>query len=97
VADETHTRRFFVSGRVQGVGFRMFALREAQKLRVTGYTRNLFDGRVEVFAHGTAAQLAELKSALQRGPLFASVSEVQEQPAEPELRYRHRFVVEPDA
>lgn len=97
MAGETQARRYFVSGMVQGVGFRMFVLREAHRLGMTGYARNLFDGRVEVFAQGTAAQLAQLKAALQRGPRMASVSEVREQEAQPDPLYKNGFVVAPDA
>jgi len=81
---------------VQGVGFRMFVQREAGRLHIAGYTRNLFDGRVEVLAHGTQAQLDELRAALERGPRFASVSSVQEEEAHTEARFRHGFVIEPD-
>jgi len=66
VGDEKQTRRYFVSGVVQGVGFRFFAQREAEKLHVGGYARNLFDGRVEVLAIGSSAQLDGMKSALER-------------------------------
>jgi hypothetical protein len=49
---ETQAKRFFVSGMVQGVGFRFFAERTAASLGVGGYVKNLFDGRVEVYAIG---------------------------------------------
>jgi len=81
---------------VQGVGFRMFVQRTADKLHIAGYTRNLFDGRVEVLAHGSKAQLEELRAALERGPRFASVSSVHEEEAHIDSRYMHAFVVEPD-
>jgi acylphosphatase len=76
------------------VGYRIFAQREAHKLGVSGFTRNLYDGRVEVLAHGTPAQLAELRAALRRGPLFSSVDEVREEDARLEPQYRGKFVVE---
>ena len=79
------------------MGFRFFVQREAQKLEIGGYARNLVDGRVEVFATGSAAQLDEFKSALQRGPRFSSVSEVREEEAQPPARYEKRFVIEPNA
>ena len=82
VSDEKQTRRYFVSGTVQGVGFRFFVQRVAEKLEIVGYARNLFDGRVEVLAAGSPAQLDELKSALERGPRFSSVSEVREEEAQ---------------
>ncbi|MGB8476513.1 MAG: acylphosphatase [Candidatus Acidiferrum sp.] len=97
VGDEKQTRRYFVSGTVQGVGFRFFAQRVAQQLKIGGYARNLFDGRVEVLAVGTPAQLAELRTALERGPRFASVSEVREEKAQRAPLHENSFVIEPDA
>jgi acylphosphatase len=97
VGDEKQSRRYFVSGLVQGVGFRFFAQREAEKLRVGGYARNLFDGRVEVLAIGSPAQLEEMKNALERGPRFSSVSGVREEEAHYDSRYEKGFVIEPDA
>ena len=66
-------RRYYVSGRVQGVGFRYFTVRAAEALGVTGWTRNLADGRVEVHANGTAKQLDDLESRLRAGPPAADV------------------------
>jgi acylphosphatase len=97
VCDEKQTRRYFVSGIVQGVGFRFFVQREAEKLRIGGYARNLFDGRVEVLAVGSPAQLDKLKSALERGPRFSSVSGVREEEAQADPHYEKDFVIEPDA
>ncbi len=71
------TRRFLVTGRVQGVGFRYFVRREARRLGLNGWVRNLPDGEVEVLASGTAAALAVLEAALRRGPPMASVTNVQ--------------------
>jgi len=94
VDEQKLTRRFFISGRVQGVGYRIFARHEAHKLGVSGFTRNLHDGRVEVLAQGTPAQLVELRAALQRGPLFSSVDDVREEDARLEPQYSGKFVVE---
>ena len=71
-------RRYLICGRVQGVGFRYFAQRAADELRVNGYTRNLDDGRVEVYAVGTREQLSELAGRLWKGPRFADVHGVEE-------------------
>lgn len=71
-------RRYFVSGRVQGVGFRYFAERVASDLSLTGYTRNLADGRVEVYAVGTPERLSELAGHLRMGPRMADVRGVEE-------------------
>jgi acylphosphatase len=74
-------RRWYVRGRVQGVGYRYFAQRSAQALGLSGYARNLDDGRVEVYAAGPADKLAELSPLLYRGPRWADVRGVEEQEA----------------
>src|SRR6185312_12241701 len=61
-------RRWLVTGRVQGVGFRAFVERSGQNIGVTGWVRNLDDGRVEAYAVGTPAQLDELAARLHQGP-----------------------------
>jgi acylphosphatase len=93
---DTQAKRFFISGRVQGVGFRFFAEREAAKLGVGGYVRNLFDGRVEVYAIGAVAQIEVLKSALRRGPAMAAVDRVEEQDADFLKNYTNVFCIETD-
>lgn len=75
------TRRFLVSGRVQGVGYRWFARGEAERLGITGYAANLPDGRVEVVAVGDAVALDELEKSLARGPSAARVTGVIAEPA----------------
>jgi len=72
-----------ISGDVQGVGFRYFAERTARYARVTGWVRNLADGRVEVHAEGTPAQLSAFESALRRGPSRADVREFESSEAAP--------------
>lgn len=74
-------RRYFVKGRVQGVGFRFFVEREAAKLGLDGYVRNVDDGRVEVFAQGSDAELSRLRHVLREGPRFAYVIAVEEMDA----------------
>jgi acylphosphatase len=76
------TRRYIISGRVQGVGFRWFVELEARTIGVGGWVRNTDDGTVEVLASGTEEQLAELKSRLRQGPRASRVDEVQEFEAE---------------
>lgn len=70
------TVRFVVTGRVQGVGFRWFVVREARGLGLRGYVRNLVDGDVEVVADGDAAAIEQLAAALARGPAVADVRSV---------------------
>jgi acylphosphatase len=67
-----------VCGRVQGVGFRWFVQRTGRSLGLTGYARNLADGRrVEVVAEGERATLDQLLDALRKGPNGSYVEEVQ--------------------
>ena len=74
-------RRWLVRGRVQGVGFRYFAQRAAAGLGLTGYARNLDDGRVEVYAAGPEEKLSKLAGMLYHGPDWADVRGVEEQEA----------------
>ena len=68
--------RFVVRGRVQGVGFRWFVMREAARLNLAGYVRNLDDGTVEVVTRGPVHALASLELALTQGPPSAHVESV---------------------
>lgn len=68
--------RYFISGRVQGVWFRASAQEEAKKLGLTGWARNLQDGRVEVLACGDEENLSQFHQWLHQGPELAKVDEV---------------------
>lgn len=70
------TRQFLITGEVQGVGYRAFACRAAAGLGVTGWTRNLGDGRVEVLAQGAADPLARFEARLREGPPHGRVDDV---------------------
>jgi acylphosphatase len=94
VAAELHAKRFYVSGYVQGVGYRFFALRAANRLGVSGYVRNLRDGRVEVYAIGAPEHLAELRAELRRGPFGVDIDEVTEDAAEVIPGYSRGFAIE---
>jgi acylphosphatase len=93
---EKQAKRFYVSGMVQGVGFRFFAERTAASLGIGGYVRNLLDGRVEVYAIGSAQQMDALKNALLRGPRMAAVDRVDEDNAEILRDYANVFSIERD-
>jgi acylphosphatase len=71
-------RRFLISGYVQGVGYRFFALRAAARHQVLGIVRNLEDGRVEVVAEGERDAMDEFKKDLATGPAMANISEIDE-------------------
>lgn len=66
--------RIIISGRVQRVGFRWSAKNEADQLGVTGYVRNMPDGKVEIIAQGPQAAVEALIAWSRRGPSFARVS-----------------------
>ncbi len=74
----TVARVFRVRGRVQGVGYRNFVQREAARLGLDGWVRNLDSGDVEVHAQGAQAELDDLAGALHRGPRFADVRGVEQ-------------------
>ncbi len=69
--------RWVISGRVQGVGFRWFVLRAAQRLGVTGWARNRWDGGVEVMGQGTSSMLQDFEKGLHEGPLLSNVEKVE--------------------
>lgn len=79
---------------MQGVGFRHFTRRTAQRLGITGYAKNLRDGRVEVYAIGHRDQLKVLRQKLDEGPPSALVWEVKEEPAQMLPRYGEAFSIE---
>ena len=97
VREEPKAKRYYVSGIVQGVGFRYFAQRMAAQLGISGYARNLNDGRVEIYAIAPAESLAALRAALERGPQSASVSRVVEEDADMKPRFTEGFSIEYDA
>jgi acylphosphatase len=66
-----------VSGRVQGVGFRWFAEREAVRRDVRGFVRNLEDGSVEIFAQADPSALEEFCECVRRGPAASRVERVE--------------------
>lgn len=72
------TRRYIVTGRVQGVGFRYSALNAAQRLGLAGWVRNRRDGSVETVAQGDLLALAAYADWLKAGPSSARVDYVEE-------------------
>ena len=80
-------RKFFISGDVQGVGYRFFAQRAAARHQVVGYVRNLDDGRVETLAEGPPHNIESFKNDLATGPRFGSVDHVEEINVDPTGSY----------
>lgn len=81
-------RRYIISGEVQGVGFRFFAQRVAASHQVTGYVRNLPDGRVEALAEGGIEGVEGFKHDMAVGPSGAVVEHVEEVNVEPTGEYK---------
>jgi acylphosphatase len=71
------TRHYRVSGLVQGVGFRYFVMRQAERIGVEGWVRNTPSGDVEVQATGSVEQLTGLEQSLWKGPRFSRVANVE--------------------
>jgi len=67
----------FISGWVQGVGFRAFTESNARQLKLTGWVKNLADGRVESVIEGPADKVVELLDLLKRGPRWARVEKIE--------------------
>ena len=79
-------RKFVVSGRVQGVGFRYFALDAARREGLHGFVTNTDDGTVEAVAEGEAEAVERFERALRRGPSHSRVEHVMVDEMEPEMR-----------
>ncbi|MGE0631214.1 MAG: acylphosphatase [Pseudobdellovibrionaceae bacterium] len=69
--------QILVSGNVQGVGFRRYALRKAIEIHILGWVRNLVDGRVEVMAQGQVDDLQKFVNELSKGPIAGCVQNVE--------------------
>jgi acylphosphatase len=90
------TYHIFVSGRVQGVGYRRFAQKAAESFKLPGWTRNLLDGRVEIFVSGDETTLDQYCELLKKGPSFSQVVEVIVKVVEQPLNVE-KFEIRPDA
>ena len=85
------TRHLIVRGRVQGVGFREYLRREAERLNVNGWVRNRHDGTVEAMLHGSPEDVARILKWTQRGPPAAHVTAVDVNEASGEFEtFEHR-------
>lgn len=94
VSEGIVARKYVVTGRVQGVGYRNFVEHLANKINIQGYVRNRRDGSVEVLGMGTPEELQKLRVGLERGPMMSRVSGVGEEPAQVETRYLGNFTIE---
>jgi len=74
----------WVSGKVQGVYYRASTAKKAKALDLTGWVKNLEDGRVELFAQGPECQVEKLLSWCEQGPILAKVANIDKEIAEPD-------------
>ena len=82
-----------IEGRVQGVGFRFFTKEQAQKLGLTGWVRNTFDGNVEAYAEGLKEDLEIWLTHLHRGPGSALVTNIKKEYSTAQGKFRNFQVV----
>ena len=73
----------YVSGLVQGIGYRSFVQNKAQDLGLAGWVRNVANGQVEIMALGRDKQLQTFISVLKKGPFLARVKEIKIEPVNP--------------
>jgi acylphosphatase len=88
------TIRVTVTGRVQGVGYRYFLRRAAERRKVTGWARNRADGSVEAVISGAPDAIEALLREMRAGPAHADVAELRQQPVD-EPGPREGFVILP--
>ncbi|WP_322998263.1 acylphosphatase [Castellaniella sp.] len=86
-ADSVETLSVFIQGKVQGVGFRAAAVRQAHGLKLGGWVRNLPDGRVEALLQGPHGAVDRMLSWLLQGPPAARVTGVQHEEVRTERHY----------
>lgn len=79
----TVARRYIITGRVQGVGYRYFTVRAAERFGVAGTVRNMADGSVEAVAEAALEVLEQFRAELERGPRFGRVDRIDEAPHTP--------------
>lgn len=80
-------RKYFISGMVQGVGFRFFTQRVAARHQVSGYVKNLEDGRVEALAQGSAKAVEAFRDDISTGPRYSRVDEIEEIVLDPDKQF----------
>jgi len=90
---ETTSVHVFVDGRVQGVGFRYFVKELASQLSLTGWVRNLEDGRVEILAEGEKNNILEFIDHVRIGPRNAFVSDFRFEWLSPTSHYQYFMIV----
>ena len=90
-------KHWFVSGQVQGVGFRAFTYESARDLKLRGWVRNLTDRRVEIVAEGPPKQVEQLLEKVKKGPEFGRVEGVKEGKVDEKEKLAEEFEIRDSA
>ena len=77
MTQNTLQKHIYLSGRVQGVGFRAFTRKEASSLGIKGWVKNLADGRVEMKIKGDSSSVKKMIKKVKKGPSFARVDDIE--------------------
>ncbi len=77
MAKDKVQKHVFLSGRVQGVGFRAFTRKQASSLGINGWVKNLADGRVEIKIEGAPSSVKQMIKRVKEGPSFARVEDIE--------------------
>ena len=85
-------KRLIISGRVQGIGYRVWMVEKARALGVSGWVRNRIDGSVEALVAGYTPAVEELLRLCRRGPRMAEVVSIEEELADPPEQFGFRQV-----
>ena len=72
--------RLFLTGTVQGIFFKQFIKEHAEKNKVSGFLRNLEDGRVEIFIEGNKDNVDQMLNLCKQGPQHAQIRNIEEKP-----------------
>jgi len=89
-------RHYYILGRVQGVFYRSYVKQQARRLGITGWARNLSDGRVEVLACGETLTLQQFEDQLKKGSDFAEVTQIISTPIPTDDKIGQNFVIRTD-
>ena len=77
MAADTVQKHIYISGRVQGVGFRAFTRNQAATFDIKGWVKNLSDGRVELVIQGEKSKVKAMINKVKEGPSFARVDDIE--------------------
>jgi len=92
MVENIKTYNVLISGRVQGVGFRYFAVSIAEKYDVKGFVKNIPGGRVEIVCQGEEEELQSFLSEVKKGPAFSVITDTATEEI-PEIKKYNTFEI----